>query len=220
MSINENFEKRLEELGGAIGQSEGLAEKVMTRIEQVDRQNAPQRTHVRRFMVFKIGGVAAAAMLMAAVGFGIGRMSSPGVDMEELKREVAASIRPAIESNIRKDIADQLHADITGNLEVVRDQLAESFRQDLNDFAVQTVAASNMTTNQLLAELIEAIGQAQAKERAWVVGAMQYLEENRLQDRDMLEEGLAVLAVNTQDELIRTRKDIDRLLANAPGAEK
>ena len=46
----------------------------------------------------------------------------------------------------------------------VKEELTEQYRDDLNRFAVQTLAASNATTNRLLAELVESIDTMQAQD--------------------------------------------------------
>ena len=58
----------------------------------------------------------------------------------------------------------------------LRDELGRQHRQDMGRFAVQTLAASNSVTHELLAELIESIDAAQTQDRQWFTAAIEQVE--------------------------------------------
>ena len=77
---------------------------------------------------------------------------------------------------------------------------------------METLAASNATTNALLANLIQAIDTAQAQDRRSVALALSRIEAKRQQDATQLAAGIQTLAYRTEDELSRTKKVLSRLL--------
>ncbi len=111
--------------------------------------------------------LAAAALIL--LGFAIGRLSGPApLDMDELREAlapaVAAAIEPAIREKLMEDMRQRYQVALAATYVKVKEELTEQYRDDLNRFAVQTLAASNAMTNRLLAELIENIDTAQAQD--------------------------------------------------------
>ena len=90
--------------------------------------------------------------------------------------------------------------------------MSKGFSKDLNEYAVETLGACSAVTNQLLAELIESINAAQTQDRQWIVAALGRIELNRRQDKALFGNSLKTLALQTEDELIRTREDLTRLV--------
>lgn len=155
--------------------------------------------------------VAAAAVLLILAGYGTGRLSAPRPpDMEELQ----AALEPAIRRNLVTEMKDYLQLGLTNSYIQLRDELSQQHRQDMSRFAIQTLAASNAVTNELLTELIESINAAQIQDRQWVTAAIDQMEWNRLYDKNQLVSSLETLAYQTEDELQRTRQDMVRFLSN------
>ena len=117
--------------------------------------------------------IAAAAVLLIAAGYATGRLSeSRQPDMEK--------IRAALEQEIRQNLLDEtkqyLQLGLANGYVRIKDELSQQYRQDLSRVALQSVAASNAVTNELLAELIESINEAQNQDRQWVVAAFDRIE--------------------------------------------
>jgi hypothetical protein len=93
----------------------------------------------------------------------------------------------------------------------LKDDLTQQYRRDLSQFAAQTVLASGAVTNQLLEELIESINTAQTQERQWVAAAFEQTELNRIRENAQLSNAFATFAVQTEDEMLRTKQDVARL---------
>ncbi len=156
------------------------------------------------------GRVAAAAVVLIAAGYAVGRWSAPRPpDMEQ--------IRAAIEPAIRRDLLDQtrqyVQLSLANGYLQVKDELSEQYRQDISRVALQTLAASNAATNDLLTQLIDAIGTVQVTERQRFAAALEQVELNRLRDRSQLSSAFASFAVRTGDELMRTKKDVAQVLS-------
>jgi hypothetical protein len=158
---------------------------------------------------------AAAALILA--GYTAGRLSAPApLDLEELRAalapSIAASIEPVLRAELNEDMKQQYQVALTSTYVRLKEELTQEYRDDLNRFAMQTLAASNATTNALLANLVQAIDTAQAQDRRSVALAISHIEAKRLQDRTQLATGLQTLAFRTEDELSRTKKVLARLL--------
>ena len=102
---------------------------------------------------------------------------------------------------------------LTNGYVQLRDELGRQYRQDVERFAVQTLAASSSVTNERLAALVESIDAAQAADRQWVVAALRQIELDRLRDNEQLSTAFAGFAVRTEDELERTKQGVVQLLS-------
>jgi len=182
-----------------------------------DRLHAGNGTSSRRGLFGPgLRWVAAAAALILA-GYAAGRLSAPApMDLEELRAalapSIAASIEPVLRAELNEDMKQQYQVALASTYVRLKEELTQERRDDLNRFAMQTLAASNATTNALLANLVQAIDTAQAQDRRSVALAISRIEAKRLQDRTQLATGLQTLAFRTEDELSRTKKVLARLL--------
>ncbi len=161
--------------------------------------------------------LAAAAVLI--LGYGTGRLTAPApINLDQLREALAPSVAAAIEPTIRerlvKEIKQGYHVALAGTYVRVKEELTTQYRDELNRYAAQTLAASNAVTNQLLAELVQAIKTEQDKDLRSIALALHQIETNRLQDKKLLAAGLETLAYRTEDELQRTRTGLVQLLAN------
>jgi hypothetical protein len=156
--------------------------------------------------------VAAAAVLLIMAGYATGRLLSPKPpDIEQLR----VALEPAIRQNILDEMKQYWQLGLTASYAQLKDDLSQQYRSDLNQFAAYTLAASGDATNQRLEELIEAINTAQIQERQWVAAAFGEIEFNRLQDNAQFSNALATFAVQTEDELLRTKQDMAQIMSYA-----
>lgn len=161
--------------------------------------------------------LAAAALIM--LGYAIGRLSGPApLNLDELREaltpSVAVSIEPAIREKLMEDMRQRYQVALAATYVKVKEELTEQYRDDLNRFAVQTLAASNATTNRLLAGLVDSIDTMQAQDLTRIARALHQIELDRMQDKTQLAAGLQTLASRTEDELSRTRREFVQLLVN------
>jgi hypothetical protein len=151
----------------------------------------------------------AAAVLLIAVAYATGRLSSPRPpDLEELQ----AALEPAIRLNLLDEMSRRWQLAWANSYLQLKEELSEQRRRDLDTYAVQTLAASNAVTNRLLEELIESINATQVQDYRKIAEALYKIEMNRLQDKAQLGNALATFAVQTEDELNRTKQDVVQLL--------
>jgi hypothetical protein len=101
-----------------------------------------------------------------------------------------------------------------GSYVQLKEELNEQRRRDLDTYAVQTLAASNALTNQLLKELIESLNAAKMEDYNRIARAIYKIETNRLKDKTQLANGLETLAYQTEDKLARNRQYLSQLLVN------
>jgi len=155
--------------------------------------------------------LAAAAVLLIAAGYLAGRLSAPRPpDAQQLYSD----LEPAIRQQLLSEMKQYWRLSLANTYVQLKDELDRQRRQDLNQFAAQTLAASAAVTNQLLEDLIESINSAQMQDRRWVAAALQQIESNRLHDKTQLSNGLTTLAVYTDDQLLKTKYDIAQFLSN------
>lgn len=153
---------------------------------------------------------AAAAVLLIIAGYAAGRVLAPRrPDMEELQ----ATLEPAICSSVIAQLRNDLKAGLATCYDRLSDELGRRHRQDMAQFAAQTLAPSNSATNEVLTELIESIGTAQTEERQWFTAALEQIELDRRRADERLSTALTSFAVQTEDEIQRTRQGVAQLLS-------
>jgi hypothetical protein len=154
--------------------------------------------------------IAAAAVLLIAAGYATGRLAAPQPpDMEQIR----AAIEPTIRQRLLDETKQYLQLTLANGYIRIQDELRQQYRQDLNRFAMQTLAASNAVTNELLTELIESINTTKTQDLRRIAAALEQMELNRLYDKTQLVSGLETLAYQTEDELQRTKQDMAHLLS-------
>jgi len=157
---------------------------------------------------------AAAVLVILALGFVVGRVSSAGPDMDLLEQRLEMSLASSLEPTIRQNLTDELNRDWLGILAAsraqLREDLQEQFRADLNEYAADTFAAAYTATNELLANLIQTLDAAQAQERYRILETLDLLEQQRLYDDALLRSDLVHLALQTDEgfQKLMTVKDI------------
>lgn len=157
-----------------------------------------------RIAIGKTMRLALAAAALIAVGCIIGRLSRPApVNIDKLREamtpSLAASIEPVLRAKVVDDLQRRYQLALTAAYVKVREELTEQYRDDLNRFAVQTLAASNATTNRLLVELLESIDAAQTRDLNRIGRVISEIERNRIQDKTQLAAGLQTLASRTEE---------------------
>jgi hypothetical protein len=198
--------------------ADATAAELASRCEPSETQEFTNRISIRDrlWVAGRFGKVAAAAVLMIAAGYAAGRWSAPRApDMEQIR----AALEPAIRQDLLDETRQYVQSGLASSYVQMRDELSRQYRQDLSRAAVQTLAASNSITNELLTKLIESVNTAQSQDRQWFASALEQVELNRLRDRSQLSNAFATLAVQTEDELNRTKKDVAQVLSYAlPGS--
>ncbi len=154
--------------------------------------------------------IAAAAVLLIAASYATDRLSGPRTpDMEQIR----AALEPKIRQNLLDETRQYVQLGLANGYIRIRDELSQQYRQDLGRVALQSVAASNAVTNEMLIELIESFNEAQSQDRQRIAAALEQIESNRLHDRTQFGNALATLALQTEDELIRTKQDMAHFLS-------
>jgi hypothetical protein len=162
--------------------------------------------------------VAAAAVFLLA-GYTLGRLSAPRPpDLEQLREaltpSLVATLEPALRERLVEDMGQRYQLALAGTYVRVKEELTEQYRNDLNRFAVQTLAASNAVTNDLLAQVLQSMDTAQAQDYRRITQALYLMERNRVQDKTQLASGLQTLAYHTENELTRTRREVAQVLGD------
>lgn len=138
---------------------------------------------------------AVAAGLLIAVGFLAGQLlPDRPVNLEEVQVALETSLKSSVERAVQQNLAEQVSRDRELALERfyvrLREELTGQFRQEVNKFAVQTLAESRAETEQRLAYLIQLIEAARTVDHWQVAKALEQIESSRLQDRTRFGEQL------------------------------
>ncbi len=175
------------------------------------------RVDVRRVPIGRTIRLALAAAALIAIGCVIGRFSGPApMKMDKLRDalapSLAASLEPAIRAKLVEDLQHRYQLALAATYVKVKEELTKQYRDDMNRYAVQTLAASNATTNRLLTELMESIDNAQAQDLTRIARVISRIEHNRIQDKTQFAAGLQTLASRTEE----TRQVVQLLADGRP----
>jgi hypothetical protein len=172
---------------------------------------AQNRTQTRCWAVgARIIRVAALVLVVLSLGFGIGRLSVVrDSDIQQLRADLEASLHTSIAASLKTETLESLNqqwqAVFAANADQLRTEILQQLRQNLDDFATQTLAASKVATEQRVTELIQLIEAARVRDYQRIATALQQIELNRRRDRAQLGSGLQTLAARTvQPTDIRT----------------
>jgi hypothetical protein len=138
--------------------------------------------------------LAAAAILLICIGYAAGRLSSPRPrDVQQLQAALEGSLKSSLVPVIRRDL------------------LAEMNRE------WQLALASNRVqfkaeVKEILVDLIQAMETIEAQDRRWIVQALDQIELNRIRDKTRFSSDLETLAIRTDEKLLRTKRDVAKLL--------
>ena len=133
--------------------------------------------------------LAAAAVLLAGVGFSAGRFSTPGsVDLQKLR----AKIEPELRQQLRAE-------------------LVQTMQEELNKSAAATLAASREQSRQMLADYAGKIESARAEDSSVISAALDRLDSQQAEDYVSLKKQLDTVAVLTDAGLRRTENQMVEL---------
>ncbi len=169
-----------------------------TRFALTDKDKRRQNSRTKIWSsIFKsnLSKLAAAAVLLIAAGFAVGRLTTPAPDMEQLHADLENSLR----ASLTEEMDRRWQRAFTANCIKFKDQLQQQVRRDLTEFASQTLVASNTLTEQRLIQLIELIEAARERDRLQVAAALEEIELNRLQDKSQLGNSLVALAARSSE---------------------
>ncbi len=184
-----------------------------------DSGGRPQPIRAAQSTIRPLFRLAATAAVFVLLGYAAGRLTAPKpVDLDQLRDALTPSVAAAIEPALRARLADEMRRDyqiaLANTYVRVKEELTAQYRNDLNQYALQTLAASNAVTNELLTQLVQSIDTAQTQDLRRITRALYEIEMNRVQDRTQLASGLQTLAYRTEDELSRTKNAIVQLAAD------
>jgi len=210
--IDENKIKNRLKILSQIEPSSKATNRAVQRVRDtlINKEKSRQRTNTKIWQtVFKspITRLAAAAVLLIAVGYTVGWLSAPQpLDMEELQATLESSLKSSLEPAIRQDLLEQMNdrwqSAFTAGCAQIKEELHQQVRRDLTEFAAQTLAASGSLTNQRLMELIQLIEATRRRERQQIEAAFEQIEQEKI----LLRNGLLAVAAQT-NELLGTKQD-------------
>ncbi len=153
--------------------------------------------------------LAAAAVMMIGLGYLGGRLSAPApIDAEQLRADIESSLRSTLEPAIRQDLLQEMdtrwESAFAARSVELKDEFQRQVRRDLMEFAAQTLTYASRQTDRALDELAQKIYAARVQDRQRTAEALQYLESNRLLDRNKFGSGLVTLEART-NELLNTQ---------------
>ena len=162
--------------------------------------------------------IAAAVLVVLALGFTFGRLSTPGPDMEQLQQQLEMSLVRSLEPKLQQSISEQLKSGFLSPLADRQVQFEDEMQQQiqgvLSDFAAEFQTATTDNLNRVLDDLMLVFDEAQMRERTLFMEALNQLDERRWDDHEMLQNDLIELASLANDEISRNRQGLQLLMTS------
>ncbi len=185
-TIDENqIRDRLEQLS-KIKPAPEAAERAMQRVRRtlVNEHTRAKTARARIFRAFlgsTVPRLAAAAVVLICAGYVCGRVSAPRLPVvDELQAALENSLRASLEPAIRQSVLDEVNGRwqsvFAASCAQIKDELEQQVRQELTQFAVETLAASGTQTDRRLRELIALIEAARIQDRRRIEQALDHIE--------------------------------------------
>lgn len=163
------------------------------------------------------GKWAVAAGVMILLGFSVGRFTTPKtlneVQIAALETRLRASLEPAITQQIGQGLSRDLQAIQRASYTTLNEAWDERLRREMQEYAVQILAASNASTNQLMDNLVQGIRMAQAKEHQRLAAIFNKIEFDRLKEDSEVRKSLASVTYLTENYL-QTTQELLTLIAH------
>ena len=160
--------------------------------------------------------IAAAVLVVLALGFVIGRSSSTGPDMEQLQQQLEMSLVRSLEPKLQQSIFEQVKNELLNPMVdhqlQFEDEMQRQLHDTLTEFAAELHAVSASNLNQLLGDLMAAFDEDQMRERNLFMEALNQLDQRRWTDHEMLQNDLTDLAYLANDEISRNRQGLQLLM--------
>ncbi len=138
--------------------------------------------------IWRIVQVAALLLVVIGLGFVSGRLSvGSRVDVDQLRADLEMSLKSSFE------------ASLTANGTQLKSDILTLLRQDLSVLTTQTLEASQIMTDQRLAELIRLIETVRRQDRKQIVTALEQIEQDRFRDKIQINQGFKTLVAYTTD---------------------
>ena len=150
---------------------------------------------ILHFMESKFTRFAAAAVLIIALSFVAGLAWGSRHNSERIRASLEASLKHDLQSAIADSAAS------------IREGLRDEYQKDLNNYAVQTMAA----TNQLLSQLVTAIITSRSQDMEGIAATLGQIEVNRLRENNELRKDLVTFASYTDERLSQTQEKMAEL---------
>ncbi|MFC1782940.1 hypothetical protein ACFL02_05075, partial [Planctomycetota bacterium] len=160
--------------------------------------------------------IAAAVLLVLSLGFTVGRLSTPGPDMEQLQQQLEMSLVRSLEPQLQQSISQQVKNELLNPMVdhqlQFEDEMQRQLQGILSDFAAEFQIASANNLNQVLDDLMLAFDEDQMRERNLFIEALNQLDERRWTDHETLQNDLIELAALANDEISRNRQGLHLLM--------
>jgi hypothetical protein len=203
----------------------GYVESMRPSIERIEKGviSAVERQPQRRAAGFdawitnhsRILRYAAAAAVLITAGFLAGRISTARMSIDRLRSDIKASLAGDIKKELYQQLGNDLQTAFAAGFAQAKDELRREYQTQLNDFALQTLAASSAASNRLLGELVDAINQSRVQELNRVAYAINQVGADNARLRDEL----VTFASYTDEQLLETRRQLNEIAyRTGPGA--
>jgi hypothetical protein len=148
---------------------------------------------------------AVAAVLMMGIGFGLGRLSEPG----------AAGLKQSIASEVRKQVQDELKADVLAAFAPGDPVGTNSFQQQLHRQLIAAMGANQLSfeKERLLQGLARDLGQKQDDNQRMLLALLYRVRQEHEADYLSLRHDLETAASVADNDLEQNRQQLSQLAA-------
>lgn len=154
---------------------------------------------------------AAAACLLLTTAFAAGRLSSPVPDPAELRAQIAAPLREALERRVEQLATAQARAAAEKALAAASQDLQRQILAHVDQITAETRAETLASTQRQLESLSATLATLRDEDKQAIVAVLQQMELRRVTDLRELRQQLETVAVNTDQSLRLAQRQLVQL---------
>jgi len=134
-------------------------------------------------------------------GFAVGRLSEPSTEtlMATLEPSLKASLEADIRASVQRKMDQQWTSYTAEHTDQIQPEMVLIMRQALGESMTRTRTVCQAYTEQRLRELTQLIERARIGDRRYMATALESMEAQRQQDKDLVKRGIVALTLQTRD---------------------
>jgi hypothetical protein len=149
-----------------------------------------------------------AAALVLGLGFGLGRVSSPG-DLGKIRAALVPELRQQLQQEFEADWQAALAANPAG----VTNEFRRQLRGGVEQFAANHLEASSAETQRFLTDFVQSYNATRAEDHQALLALFQEADQRRRADDASLRKALETVAVVAEGRLDNAQQEIGQLAA-------
>lgn len=162
---------------------------------------------------------ALAAALVLGLGYTIGRLSTPAVDLTAIRTALEGQLRDSLVAQVKQEVQEQFTADWKAVLSGKTEEANTPFRQDLlaglNQVTAKAVSDASAEHQRVMMDWLDTYNADRQQDKRATLALIDQTERKRVADNFKLRRSLETVALVADHKFQRTETELDQLASYA-----